>query len=248
MLFLAICKIIMLTTTQAIVLTSIKYGDTSLIVRMYTLSGGMRSYMVKGVRTSRKSGIRTSYFQPFTPLEIVGSQKNNGQLEHVKEVRMLWPAQQLHANLITVSQLVFLSEVLGNVLREEESNREMFTFLIDAIHHLEENPGNPNFYLGFLIHLTGFLGFSPNQQGTDLPFFDLAEGAYSRKPSRYYLEGTILDDFKWFQEHSLYVCANRGMTGVRRRNLVQALMQYYQLHLPDFRSPRSLEVLSQMFS
>ena len=124
----------------------------------------------------------------------------------------------------------------------------MFTYLINAIHYLEDHPDNPNFYLGFLLHLTGFLGFSPHQQSINLPFFDLSEGAYSTKPSRYSLEGTILDDFTWFQEHSLYESADRGMSGVRRKNLVNALMQYYQLHLPDFRSPRSLEILSQMFT
>src|SRR5690606_1339809 len=41
-------------TTKAIVLSSLKYGDTSLIVRALTESDGLKSYLLKGVLSSKK--------------------------------------------------------------------------------------------------------------------------------------------------------------------------------------------------
>ncbi|MBT8300930.1 MAG: recombination protein O N-terminal domain-containing protein, partial [Maribacter sp.] len=42
----------MQVTTKAIVLSSLKYGDTSLIVKAFTLSDGLKSYLLKGVLTA----------------------------------------------------------------------------------------------------------------------------------------------------------------------------------------------------
>ena len=40
--------------TKAIVLSSIKYSDTSLIVKCFTEKEGIKSYLVKGVLKSKK--------------------------------------------------------------------------------------------------------------------------------------------------------------------------------------------------
>jgi DNA repair protein RecO (recombination protein O) len=43
--------------TKAIVLSALKYGDTSLIVRCYTQTSGLKSYLLRGVLKSRKQGL-----------------------------------------------------------------------------------------------------------------------------------------------------------------------------------------------
>ncbi|MBT8293507.1 MAG: recombination protein O N-terminal domain-containing protein, partial [Eudoraea sp.] len=35
-------------TTKALILSSIKYGDTSLIVKAFTYTDGLKSYLLKG--------------------------------------------------------------------------------------------------------------------------------------------------------------------------------------------------------
>jgi Recombinational DNA repair protein (RecF pathway) len=40
--------------TKAIVLSSLKYGDTSLIVRCYTEQLGLKSFIAKGVFSKKK--------------------------------------------------------------------------------------------------------------------------------------------------------------------------------------------------
>ena len=52
-------------TTRALVLSSIKFQDTSLIVRCYTQEG-VRSYLLKGVLKHKKNGLKPAYFEPYT--------------------------------------------------------------------------------------------------------------------------------------------------------------------------------------
>ena len=58
-------------TTKAIVLSSLKYSDTSLIVKCYTEQEGIKSYIIKGVLKAKKGGIKVAYFQPLTQLILV---------------------------------------------------------------------------------------------------------------------------------------------------------------------------------
>ena len=54
--------------TKAIVLSSLKYGDTSLIVRCYTEQEGLKSFIAKGVFAKKKRN--TSLYFPLNELEI----------------------------------------------------------------------------------------------------------------------------------------------------------------------------------
>ncbi|WP_431111606.1 DNA repair protein RecO, partial [Winogradskyella poriferorum] len=78
-------------TTKAIVLSSLKYGDTSLIVRAFTESDGVKSYLLKGVLASKKGKLKPAYFLPLMQLELVAVHKNKGTLETIKEVKVSMP-------------------------------------------------------------------------------------------------------------------------------------------------------------
>ncbi|WP_315819946.1 DNA repair protein RecO [Paraflavitalea speifideaquila] len=46
----------MIHSTKGVVLKTVKYGETSVIVTIYTELFGIQSYLVNGVRTSTKKG------------------------------------------------------------------------------------------------------------------------------------------------------------------------------------------------
>ena len=60
-------------SSKAIVISTIKYSDTSLIVRLYTKEVGLVSFLLKGVLKSKKGKLRTAYFQPLNQLSIIFS-------------------------------------------------------------------------------------------------------------------------------------------------------------------------------
>lgn len=119
----------MLITTHAIVISALKYGEADLIVKCYTKSDGLKSYLLRGILKSRKGKLRTAMFQPATQLEIVAYHKNKGTLESIREAKILHPYQSLHTDIAKTSIVLFLSELLRNVIQEEEENPALYAFL-----------------------------------------------------------------------------------------------------------------------
>lgn len=52
----------MLVSTEAISLNYVKYSETSIIVKCFTKSDGLKSYLLKGIRTSKKKKINIGFF------------------------------------------------------------------------------------------------------------------------------------------------------------------------------------------
>ncbi len=85
MLFAISCSVI--TTTQSIVLRSIKYGETSLVSNHFTRVYGVQTYMVQGIRVASAKGrsSRAGLLQPAMILDIVAYHRPQGNLQRLKE-------------------------------------------------------------------------------------------------------------------------------------------------------------------
>ena len=60
----------MLKRTRGIVLGSIKFKETSIIVKIFTEEFGSASFIVNGVRSTKAKG-KAALYQPLTLLELV---------------------------------------------------------------------------------------------------------------------------------------------------------------------------------
>ncbi|MEH6680761.1 MAG: DNA repair protein RecO [Sediminicola sp.] len=235
--------------TKAIVLSGLKYGETSLIVRAFTEHSGLKSYLLQGVFSSKKGKLKMAYFQPLMQLEIVASHKNKGTLERIVEARANYHYLSLHDNIAKNAMALFLAEMLSNSILEEERNGELFQFLEASLQWLDTHNEIANFHLYFLLRLTKYLGFYPDQTGMDAPYFDLVEGAFVYKPSLHpIMEGENLAHFKLFLVTDFEGAHHIKMKKADRQDLLKQLVLYYGLHLQGFRKPRSLAVLNEVFS
>ena len=111
-------------TTKALILSSLKYGDTSLIVKAFTYSDGLKSYLLKGILASKKGKLKTAYFQPLTQLEIVVNHKNKGTLERLIDAKINYPYQTAHTDIAKNAMILFLAEMLVNSIFEEEHDTD----------------------------------------------------------------------------------------------------------------------------
>ncbi len=239
----------MQVTTKAIVLSSLKYGDTSLIVRAFTASDGLKSYLLKGVMGSKKGKLKPAYFLPLMQLEIVANHKNKGTLESIKEVKVALPYKTLHTDIVKNSIVLFLAEMLGNSIHEEEQDESLFNYLEYALLWLDEHPPNPNFHLLFLLNLTKYLGFYPDTSFQSLPFFDLQEGNFCKTPSlNPLIQNEVLANFKNFLGTNFDALQTIQLTKSNRRELLKIVILYFQLHVHGFREPKSLAVLNAVFN
>ena len=100
----------MLVKTKAIVISSIKYQEKSLIVKCFTQSDGLKSYFVRDAFSSRKSNQKIAYFQPLTLIEIEANHKNKGTLEHFKEIKLAFAYQTINNDVYKSTIVIFLSE------------------------------------------------------------------------------------------------------------------------------------------
>ncbi|AVR44943.1 DNA repair protein RecO [Christiangramia fulva] len=238
----------MLVSTKAIVISALKYGEADLIVKLYTLSDGLRTYMLRGVLKSKKGKFKASMFQALTKLEIVANHRNTGKLEYLKEARVEGAYASLHTNPVKSAMVMFLSEMLKNTIKEEEANPELFGFLEKSFEFLDHTSKMANFHLFFLLKLTRYLGFYPENRNSDFPVFNLLEGVFQEIPTNdYCIEGANADLLKLFLNADFFSLQEIRLNQSRRNEFLNMLLLYYELHIESFRKPKSLAVLNEIF-
>ncbi len=239
----------MIVTTNAIVLNAIKYGDTSLIVKCYTQSDGAKSYLLRGILSSKKGKLKTAYFQPLTQLKIVANHNNKGNLNSIKEVELINHYKTIYSNIVKQSIAFFLSEVLTFSIQEEERNEALYNYLETALIWLDTHNSTANFHLYFLLNLTKHLGFYPDSHHVNYNYFDLAEGKfYQQSPQYNYITGTELSAFKKLLGINFEALDKVAFNAKSRQQVLTILIQYFELHLNGFRKPKSLTVLKSIFN
>ena len=239
----------MQVTTKAIIWTSLKYGDTSLIVKAFTLSDGLKSYLLKGILSSKKGKLKTAYFQPLSQLEIVAVHRNKGTLESIREAKVEYHYLTLHSNIIKNAMTLFLAEVLSHSIHEEEPNEEMFRFIEASLQWLDSHEDISNFHIHFLLRLTKYLGFYPDISNIDASYFDLLEGEFTDTPSlNPNLMKRNLEYFKCLLGTNFDTIQTVKMKKSDRQALLKSVVLYFELHLQGFRKPKSLAILNEVFS
>lgn len=236
-------------STKALVLSSIKYGDTSLIVKAFTYSDGLKSYLLKGILASKKGKLKTAYFQPLTQLEIVVNHKNKGTLERLIDAKVNYPYHSVHTDIAKNAMILFLSEILVNSIFEEEQNKDLFHFLEASLQWMDTHHNINNFHLFFMLGLSKYLGFYPATENMNYHYFDLVEGAFIELPGiNPVLKGEALENFKSFLGIKFDAIHKVRMGKKTRQELLQSLVLYFEVHLHGFKKPRSLAILNEVFS
>ncbi len=238
----------MLVSTKAIVVSALKYGDTSLIVKCYTASNGIKTYLLKGVLSSKKGKIKAAYFQPLTMLEIVANHKDKGTMETLKEARVSYLYKSIHSDIRKNAIAFFLSEIINTSMGEEEVNAPLFNYLETSLLWLDMHNNISNFHITFLLNLTKYFGFYPDDTRKELPFFDLLEGEFTEQSNLNTISNEDLTLFKSFLGIKFDNVDEVKLTKKQRSLLIKILILYFELHLQGFTKPKSVAVLNEVFN
>jgi len=239
--------------TKGIVLRAVKYGETSLIVTIFTELFGLQSYMVNGVRTSSKKGSgKANLFQPTAILDLVVYHNELKHLNRIKEFKWSYLYQHIFSDVPKNAVALFMIELLTKCLKQPEANPELFEFCEDAFIHLDESSGSvmANFPLFFALHLPVFFGFRISDEFSDKnSIVDLQEGMFvPERPNHFhFLEGkqaeVTSELLKMMQPEELeQIKLNHDF----RRQLLFAYETYYRLHIQDFGTMKTLPVLREV--
>lgn len=241
----------MLQKTRGIVLHTLKYNDTSIIVDMYTELSGRASFLV-AIPRSRKAAVKSVLFQPLSLIEFEAEYRSNATLYRVKEAKSLYPFASIPYDPYKSAMALFLAEFLYRALREEAENHPLFAYLQYSVVWLDEcKEGCANFHLVFLMRFSRFLGLYPNlddySQGD---YFDMLNACFiSTRPQLHssYInpeEAGRLQQLMRMKYETMHLFA---MSRTERTRCLTIMNDYYRLHLPEFPALKSLEVLKELF-
>jgi DNA repair protein RecO (recombination protein O) len=233
--------IFVLVNTQGLVIKTIKYQESSLIVKVYTRTHGMLSFLVNGVR-STKAHNKAALFQPLTFLDLVIYYRDNKNLLRIKEFRHSFIYQTLPFDVVKSSVAQLMLEVAGQCLAEEETDEELFDFFFDTFTGIDAQSSlSPNIILDFLIDFMGYIGINPHGiASASTPYFNLREGAFTRHETHH--EYSVNEaDSKLL--NSLLLKENPALSRAQRKYFLQLLINYYRIHVEGFRELRSLKIL-----
>lgn len=243
--------------TKGIVLRAVKYGETSMIVTIFTELFGVQPYIVNGVRTTSKKGTgKASLFQPAAILDLVVYHNELKQLNRIKEFKWEKIYRNIFSDVPRNAVAMYMIELLTKCLKQPEGNPDLYNFCEDALLHLDEssNPVMANFPLFFALHLTNFFGFRPHFKSKEEPvpgrlIFDMKEGEFtSVKPGHpHFLEGRQAE----VTNELLKVMHPAELVEIKlhqefRRQLLFAYEDYYTLHIQDFGKLKTLPVLKEL--
>jgi len=243
----------MIHQTKAIILHSIKFGETSLVVTAYTSRFGLQTYMLNGIRAQKKGGTKAGMFQPAALLDVVAYHNEQKNMQRIKEASWATIYRQLFSDVVKNCIALFMIELLHKTLRQPETNPDLFAFVEDSLLHLDQaaNKSAANFPLFFALNLAGFFGFKLHfNTKLSAPFFlDLKEGLFTKEQPHHpqFLDpqpAEIISELLKLRHPDEFhqIALNKQ----ERKNLLIAIEDYYVLHVPGFKRLRAFQVLSEV--
>ena len=241
---------VMLIKTTAIVLHNIKYGDSKMIVDMFTRAHGRMSFVVS-IPKSSKSKLRKQFFQPLSMLSLEYDYRPKVQLQKIRNVALFHPYSSLPFDIDKLTVGKFISEFLYHSLYGEQQNEQMFDYIYDSLQWFDGSPSSTaNFHLVFMMRLSLFLGFYPNLDDyASGCVFDLRSGSFSSVAPLYsdYLLPEEASQMSLMMRMNYSTMNLFKFTRAQRNRLLDVIVQYYRLHIPGFPEMKSLDVLRNIY-
>ncbi len=240
----------MLEKVRGLVLHHIKYKESSAIIHIYTDLHGRQTYIINNVR-GKKGQHRSNLLQPLFFLEMEVYHKPSREMQRIKEFIQYIPFRNIPFDINKSTQAMFIAEILYRSLKEEESNPELFEFLVHSIQWFDTSEEHQNlFHILFMIQLTKYLGFFPENNYSDHNhFFDLRNGHYTGADQihPYILNKEVSEELHKLFKKSFSNIGSLKIEHNLRSQLTDSLLDYYRFHIQDFGKLRSIGILKEIY-
>lgn len=236
----------MLHNTKGIVLRSIKYGETSLVLSVYTEKFGLQSYLVNGVRSTAKANTKANSFQVTTVLDMIVYHHPHKNLQRIKESKVKWNVQSASYNVVQYSVCIFMIEIIQKTIIDTEPNEELFHFFIQSITQLATT-NIANKAILFLIEYSGQLGYAiQNNYSTETPCFSIQEGYFVSEKMQSH---TNVIDKNISCNISQFINPTQSdiqISNAQRLEITSTFIRFFQIHQPHITELKSLPILHEL--
>lgn len=226
--------------TQGIFIHKTPYSESSLIVTFFTEDAGVQRFLYQGGKK------KAAALYPCSVCELTFYKRPDSDLGKLTEAHATLALQQIPFNPVHSTVAFFIADLMRNVLKSEDEDRSMFRFLVDSLEKLdllnEQELSLAIVY--FLLKLSDKLGIEPQTEASHKRYFLPTEGVFSD-----------------IERMDTITCSGPGVTLVQnllmeeqmthvsieaKREALDLLLMYFQLHLPSFKVNRTLEVIREI--
>jgi DNA repair protein RecO (recombination protein O) len=241
----------MIVRTEAIVLRSVKYGETSQIVTLFTRRLGTIAVMARGARgTKSKFG---SSLRPMSHVQVVFYHKPTRDVHTLSECTHLTLFKRLYVEMARMATGVRIVETIGTLFPRPEADEMVFDAALSALMVLEDSDQNwVNLLPYFQLQLCASLGFAPmvdpdavRQIGSQGGFLSLENGSISAtKPTGPSTPASrrVIRAIGVLVHAGLDNSIRMSLDSTTYGELVEAVESYVRYHVEDFRPSRSKAV------
>ena len=151
----------MIINTDAIVLKTFSYGETSLISRCFTKDKGKISFIIKGAKS--KKNLISPYFQPLSFINIIYKENEKRELQVVSKVSFvqIWTKIPLSLRKMSLSQSIL--EISDFTLEKNDPYPNLFNVLINTFQIFESGDINENIlFWNYECKILSEMGFMIN--------------------------------------------------------------------------------------
>ncbi len=232
--------------TKGIVLHKTKYSETSVIVRIFTRTSGVQSFIVKGA-FSKKNRSTAALLENLSLVEIVFDDTHHS-IQYLKEIASYHSYSLIPFDMVRRSLMIFYNELIYKLLREFQTDSILYDFIEKSILELDaEDTVLTDVHLRFMVRLSKVMGFYPQDNFSEQNcHFSIEDACFVREYFDYptflsrdasaYLHGMMCEEVSEIPPKSV------------RNELLQGLLNYFEIHNDQIRKIESVTILSQILN
>jgi DNA repair protein RecO (recombination protein O) len=235
--------------TEAVVLSKLNYGDTSLILSVFSEDFGKMSVIIKGGRNPKgKFGMIAD---PLNHVQMVVYKKDTRDLQLLSNVDIISHYPRIKEDLEKTRYALAIMELIKRLTVENEANKKLFKGLIRILYLIESNNEQPGILFGrFYLFLLAELGYAlelskcgicGNEIGRKSGGFSFETGfvcnsCFESHPGLNLASAELLNYF--FCLNNNIIISNISLDLIKQSNLF--LERYTKHHIPDFSGIQAL--------
>ncbi len=228
-----------MTKQTGFLLSYIKYGDHDAILHCFTKEVGFQSFFVRGIYSAKNK--KKAYLLAMNELVLtLSAHKNSSAIPNISNIESA-KHSEIYGNIKATSVMFFVADFLHQILKNETKQDVIYGEIQQFIREVEEH--NYRAHLFFLIKILKTQGLAPL----------LGEGVYLDPHS---------GNFSTIQTHHLFskeiskiwkdliledIPYEPKISQEYRGVFLDSILIYYHYHFPNFKTPHSLDILTQVF-
>jgi DNA repair protein RecO (recombination protein O) len=220
-------------------LSYLKYGDNDAVLHCFSKEAGFQSFFVRGIYSPKNK--KKAYLMPLNELSLsLSSHHSNAKLPVVQKIEICG-SLDFYTDVKQSSVIFFVSDFLNQTLKNEQANASLYSEIEEFRRYL--NKGNLHSYFIFLIRILNVFGIAPLI--SEEKFLSVERGLFQNDATFDVLDVEISEIWKNILKNNIE--EDFRIDKHYRKKLLDSILLYYKIHFPEFYTPKSLQVITQLF-